>query len=163
MSSSQRPRRPSVSIYDYPEHLNPFNDDTHNQSQVHHEGKSSKESKHKFWTFGRSRKKRSNSFSIKSTWWVIWNKYLCACISLRDRIRVNICEDHARSSNVTWIKVGESSKILVAGLLNLNLHSRGFRLSIALLLGECSKDIYRLWCIKIPTHARPVIAQKFCP
>lgn len=69
MSSSQRSRRPSVSIYDYPEHLNPFNDDTTNsQSQVYHEGKSSKESKHKFWTFGRSRKKRSNSFSIKSTW-----------------------------------------------------------------------------------------------
>ncbi|XP_011264481.1 uncharacterized protein LOC105256345 [Camponotus floridanus] len=67
MSSSQRSRRPSVSIYDYPEHLNPFNDDTTNsQSQMHHEGKSSKESKHKFWTFGRSRKKRSNSFSIKS-------------------------------------------------------------------------------------------------
>ena len=70
MSSSQRARRPSVSIYDYPEHLNPFKDDTTNsQSQVHPEGtKSSKESKHKFWTFGRSRKKRSNSFSIKSTW-----------------------------------------------------------------------------------------------
>ncbi|EGI62226.1 PREDICTED: uncharacterized protein LOC105149301 [Acromyrmex echinatior] len=67
--SSSRPRRPSVSIYDYPEHLNPFNDDTTNsQSQVHHEGKSSKDSKHKFWTFGKSRKKRSNSFSIKSTW-----------------------------------------------------------------------------------------------
>ncbi|XP_011869588.1 PREDICTED: uncharacterized protein LOC105562983 [Vollenhovia emeryi] len=67
--SSSRPRRPSVSIYDYPEHLNPFNDDTaHSQPQMHHEGKSSKETKHKFWTFGRSRKKRSNSFSIKSTW-----------------------------------------------------------------------------------------------
>lgn len=67
--SSSRPRRPSVSIYDYPEHLNPFNDDTtSSQPQVHHEGKSSKESRHKFWTFGRSRKKRSNSFSIKSTW-----------------------------------------------------------------------------------------------
>ncbi|KAL0129574.1 hypothetical protein PUN28_001679 [Cardiocondyla obscurior] len=67
--SSSRPRRPSVSIYDYPEHLNPFNDDTANSHpQVHRESKSSKESKHKFWTFGRSRKKRSNSFSIKSTW-----------------------------------------------------------------------------------------------
>ncbi|KYM96798.1 PREDICTED: uncharacterized protein LOC108779066 [Cyphomyrmex costatus] len=67
--SSSRSRRPSVSIYDYPEHLNPFSDDTTNsQSQVQHEGKSSKDSKHKFWTFGRSRKKRSNSFSIKSTW-----------------------------------------------------------------------------------------------
>jgi len=67
--STSRPRRPSVSIYDYPEHLNPFNDDTTNsQPQVHHESKSSKDSKHKFWTFGRSRKKRSNSFSIKSTW-----------------------------------------------------------------------------------------------
>ncbi|XP_029156166.1 muscle M-line assembly protein unc-89-like [Nylanderia fulva] len=68
--STQRLRRPSVSIYDYPEHLNPFNDDTNSQLQVHHDNtsKSSKESKHKFWTFGRSRKKRSNSFSIKSTW-----------------------------------------------------------------------------------------------
>ncbi|XP_071578443.1 uncharacterized protein [Temnothorax nylanderi] len=68
--SSSRPRRPSVSIYDYPEHLNPFNDDTmtNSQPQVHHESKSSKESKHKLWTFGRTRKKRSNSFSIKSTW-----------------------------------------------------------------------------------------------
>ncbi|XP_011167600.1 uncharacterized protein LOC105201331 [Solenopsis invicta] len=76
MSSSSRPRRPSVSIYDYPEHLNPFNDDssdtTNSQPQMHRTleslGKSSKDSKHKFWTFGRSRKKRSNSFSIKSTW-----------------------------------------------------------------------------------------------
>ncbi|XP_077260001.1 uncharacterized protein LOC143896212 [Temnothorax americanus] len=69
--SSSRPRRPSVSIYDYPEHLNPFNDDamTTSQPQVHRESKSLKESsKHKFWTFGRTRKKRSNSFSIKSTW-----------------------------------------------------------------------------------------------
>ncbi|XP_012532948.1 uncharacterized protein LOC105834783 [Monomorium pharaonis] len=67
--SSSRSRRPSVSIYDYPEHLNPFNDDTtYSQPQVHRDGKSSKDSKHKFWTFGRSRKKRSNSFSIKSTW-----------------------------------------------------------------------------------------------
>ncbi|KAL6259906.1 hypothetical protein P5V15_009817 [Pogonomyrmex californicus] len=74
--SSSRPRRPSVSIYDYPEHLNPFNDDTTNsQPQVHHEGKSSKESKHKFWTFGRrDRKKRSNSFSIKSTWSGLFGK-----------------------------------------------------------------------------------------
>ncbi|XP_020292260.1 uncharacterized protein LOC109858943 [Pseudomyrmex gracilis] len=67
--SSPRPRRSSVSIYDYPEHLNPFNDDTtSSQPQMRHEIKSSKESRHKFWTFGRSRKKRSNSFSIKSTW-----------------------------------------------------------------------------------------------
>ncbi|KOC68596.1 hypothetical protein WH47_06387 [Habropoda laboriosa] len=63
-----RSRRPSVSIYDYPEHLNPFNDDIHTpQPTLPREGKS-KDSKHKFWTFGRSRKKRSNSFSIKSTW-----------------------------------------------------------------------------------------------
>ncbi|XP_076545274.1 piwi-like protein Siwi [Osmia lignaria lignaria] len=63
-----RSRRPSVSIYDYPEHLNPFNDEiTNAQPQLYRDGKT-KDSKHKFWTFGRSRKKRSNSFSIKSTW-----------------------------------------------------------------------------------------------
>lgn len=63
-----RSRRPSVSIYDYPEHLNPFNDEiTSAQPQLYRDGKT-KDSKHKFWTFGRSRKKRSNSFSIKSTW-----------------------------------------------------------------------------------------------
>lgn len=67
-------RRPSVSIYDYPEHLNPFNDDTTNPPTSHprlqreNSKSSAKEIKHKFWTFGRSRKKRSNSFSIKSTW-----------------------------------------------------------------------------------------------
>ncbi|XP_043669427.1 CUE domain-containing protein 5-like isoform X2 [Vespula pensylvanica] len=69
-------RRPSVSIYDYPEHLNPFNDDTTSPPSSHprlqrENSKTSgcpKEIKHKFWTFGRSRKKRSNSFSIKSTW-----------------------------------------------------------------------------------------------
>ncbi|EZA61548.1 hypothetical protein DMN91_004313 [Ooceraea biroi] len=68
--SSSKPRRPIISIYNYPEHLNPFNDDATNpQPQTHQESKSSsKESKHKFWTFGRSRKKRSNSFSLKSTW-----------------------------------------------------------------------------------------------
>ncbi|XP_006616750.1 uncharacterized protein LOC102675133 [Apis dorsata] len=61
-------RRSSISIHDYPEHLNPFNDDiTSTQSYFYHDGKA-KDSKHKFWTFGRSRKKRSNSFSIKSTW-----------------------------------------------------------------------------------------------
>ncbi|CAL7945602.1 unnamed protein product [Xylocopa violacea] len=63
-----RSRRPSVSIHDYPEHLNPFSDDiTSTQSYLYHDGKA-KDPKHKFWTFGKSRKKRSNSFSIKSTW-----------------------------------------------------------------------------------------------
>ncbi|KAI4490211.1 hypothetical protein M0802_010845 [Mischocyttarus mexicanus] len=70
-------RRPSISIHDYPEHLNPFNDDTaksqlpttnHPRLQRENSKSSAKEMKHKFWTFGRSRKKRSNSFSIKSTW-----------------------------------------------------------------------------------------------
>ncbi|XP_032670479.1 uncharacterized protein LOC116843815 [Odontomachus brunneus] len=66
---STRTRRPSVSIYDYPEHLNPFNEDiTNSQPPAYREGKTPKESRHKFWTFGRSRKKRSHSFSIKSTW-----------------------------------------------------------------------------------------------
>lgn len=65
-------RRSSISIHDYPEHLNPFNDDiTSTQSYFYHDGKA-KDSKHKFWTFGRSRKKRSNSFSIKSTWWILF-------------------------------------------------------------------------------------------
>lgn len=63
-----RSRRPSVTIYDYPEHLNPFNEEiTNTQPHMYRDGKS-KDPKHKFWTFGRSRKKRSNSFSIKSTW-----------------------------------------------------------------------------------------------
>lgn len=65
----------------------------------------------------------------------------------------DICrhENHTRSSNVYEShKIDEYSKISVAGLLNLNLLSR-FRLSIALLLGECPKDTCRLWCIKIPT------------
>ncbi|XP_043280282.1 uncharacterized protein [Venturia canescens] len=71
-------RRPSISIYDYPEDLNPFNDDstttatttTNGTKKINHEAKNSvKDSKHKFWTFGRSKKKqRSNSFSIKTTW-----------------------------------------------------------------------------------------------
>ncbi|XP_012171700.1 uncharacterized protein LOC100648112 [Bombus terrestris] len=61
-------RRPSISIHDYPEHLNPFSDDiTNAQPYFYRDGKT-KDSKHKFWTFGRSRKKRSNSFSIKGTW-----------------------------------------------------------------------------------------------
>lgn len=70
-----RSKRPSISIYDYPKHLNPFNDDTttsppspHPTLQRENSKSSTKETKHKFWTFGRSRKKRSNSFSIKSTW-----------------------------------------------------------------------------------------------
>ncbi|XP_076182816.1 uncharacterized protein LOC143154761 [Ptiloglossa arizonensis] len=67
-------RRPTVSIYNYPEHLNPFNDEiTNNQPQIYREGKT-KETKHKFWTFGRTRKKRSNSFSIKSTWSGLFGK-----------------------------------------------------------------------------------------
>ncbi|XP_014472171.1 PREDICTED: uncharacterized protein LOC106743139 [Dinoponera quadriceps] len=66
---STRTRRPSISIYDYPEHLNPFNDDiTNSQPPIYREGKTPKEPRNKFWTFGRSRKKRSHSFSIKSTW-----------------------------------------------------------------------------------------------
>ncbi|KAK9302238.1 hypothetical protein QLX08_005684 [Tetragonisca angustula] len=62
-------RRPSISIHDYPEHLNPFSGDdiTSTQPYFYRDAKT-KDSKHKFWTFGRSRKKRSNSFSIKSTW-----------------------------------------------------------------------------------------------
>ncbi|XP_043258220.1 uncharacterized protein LOC122400702 [Colletes gigas] len=67
-------RRPSVSIYDYPEHLNPFSDEiTNNQPRMYRDGKT-KDSKHKFWTFGRTRKKRSNSFSIKSTWSGLFGK-----------------------------------------------------------------------------------------
>lgn len=71
MSSSRGTGRPAASVHDYPEHLNPFsNDGTSPQPrQTQQESKSSpKESKRKFWTFGRSRKKRSNSFSLKSTW-----------------------------------------------------------------------------------------------
>ncbi|XP_012233674.2 uncharacterized protein [Linepithema humile] len=90
--SSSRPRRPSVSICDYPEHLNPFNDGTTNsQSQVNHESKSSKELKHKFWTFGRSRKKRSNSFSIKSTWNGLFGK------------RKEPCEGVEKKSTITTV------------------------------------------------------------
>lgn len=75
-------RRPSVSIYDYPEDLNPFKDEENNDDVVLRKSNNSvingdarldnkEHNKHKFWTFGRSRKKRSNSFSIKSTWLVI--------------------------------------------------------------------------------------------
>lgn len=61
-------RRPSISVHDYPEHLNPFNDEIANiQPHLYRDGKT-KDAKHKFWTFGRSKKKRSHSFSIKSTW-----------------------------------------------------------------------------------------------
>ncbi|XP_017884639.1 uncharacterized protein LOC108627739 [Ceratina calcarata] len=61
-------RRPIVSVYDYPEHLNPFNDEIANvQPHLYRDGKT-KDAKHKFWTFGRGKKKRSHSFSIKSTW-----------------------------------------------------------------------------------------------
>ncbi|XP_031829631.1 uncharacterized protein LOC116425710 [Nomia melanderi] len=69
-----RSRRPSVSIYDYPEHLNPFNDEVTNMQPPMYRDEKTKESKHKFWTFGRSRKKRSNSFSIKSTWSGLFGK-----------------------------------------------------------------------------------------
>ncbi|KZC11751.1 PREDICTED: uncharacterized protein LOC107189930 [Dufourea novaeangliae] len=63
-----RSRCSSVSSNDYPEHLNPFNEEiTNMQPPMYRDGKT-KDTKHKFWTFGRSRKKRSNSFSIKSTW-----------------------------------------------------------------------------------------------
>lgn len=63
-------RRPSISIHNYPEHLNPFNDNSCSvPSQIHKDNKSTeKETKHKFWSFGKGRKKRSHSFSIKSTW-----------------------------------------------------------------------------------------------
>ena len=68
-------RRPSVSIYDYPEELNPFKDEsTTPTTPIQINGQKScvkepKEPKNKFWTFGRSKKKqRSNSFSIKSKW-----------------------------------------------------------------------------------------------
>lgn len=61
-------RRSNVSIYNYPEHLNPFNEETSSPQPQNHQESKSKDTKHKFWTFGRSRKKRSNSFSIKSTW-----------------------------------------------------------------------------------------------
>ncbi|XP_054007570.1 muscle M-line assembly protein unc-89-like isoform X1 [Hylaeus anthracinus] len=70
-----RSRRPSVSIYDYPEHLNPFNDEiTNNQPRVVYRDGKTKDTKNKFWTFGRTRKKRSNSFSIKSTWSGLFGK-----------------------------------------------------------------------------------------
>ncbi|XP_078036021.1 uncharacterized protein LOC144469510 [Augochlora pura] len=69
-----QPRRPKVSIYDYPEHLNPFNDELNNIQPHTYQDAKSKDSKHKFWTFGRSRKKRSNSFSIKSTWSGLFGK-----------------------------------------------------------------------------------------
>lgn len=60
-------RRPRVSIDDYPEHLNPFSEEiTNAQPQIYRDEKT-KDSKHKFWTFGRSRKKRSNSFYMKLT------------------------------------------------------------------------------------------------
>lgn len=61
-------RRSSISIHDYPEHLNPFSDDITNTQPYFYCDAKTKDSKHKFWTFGRSRKKRSNSFSIKNTW-----------------------------------------------------------------------------------------------
>lgn len=78
MHSLNQSRRPSVSIYEYPEDLNPFKDDEMDQVELrkpyiplNNEKSGTKEHKHKFWTFGKSRKKRSNSFSIKSTWYII--------------------------------------------------------------------------------------------
>ncbi|XP_074098064.1 uncharacterized protein LOC141526834 [Cotesia typhae] len=104
-------RRPSISIHEYPEDLNPFKDETEdsedqvilrrplprvskinnnsnnnfnsnnsngNSNNLHNNNSQlkdkDKDSKNKFWTFGRSRKKRSNSFSIKSTWNGIFGK-----------------------------------------------------------------------------------------
>ncbi|XP_063984982.1 serine/arginine repetitive matrix protein 1-like [Diachasmimorpha longicaudata] len=68
-------RRPSVTIYDYPEDLNPFKDDN---EEVSHKlpvnSTREKDDKKKFWTFGRNKKKRSHSFSIKSTWNGIFGK-----------------------------------------------------------------------------------------
>ncbi|KAK0166193.1 hypothetical protein PV328_004634 [Microctonus aethiopoides] len=79
--SLNQPRRPSVSIYEYPEDLNPFKDDEMEQVELrkpyiplNNEKSGTKEHKQKFWTFGKSRKKRSNSFSIKSTWNGIFGK-----------------------------------------------------------------------------------------
>ncbi|XP_046602845.1 putative uncharacterized protein DDB_G0292292 isoform X1 [Neodiprion virginianus] len=72
-----RPRRPSVSIHDYPEDLNPFKDAANTpamQSAVSVELRQGKEPKNKFWTFGRSKKKRSNSFSVKSAWSGLFGK-----------------------------------------------------------------------------------------
>ncbi|XP_012275690.1 muscle M-line assembly protein unc-89 isoform X2 [Orussus abietinus] len=75
-----RLRKPSISVYDYPEHLNPFKDDEKAskdaRTTVNGDAKLApvKEPKSKFWTFGRSRKKRSNSFSIKSTWSGLFGK-----------------------------------------------------------------------------------------
>ncbi|XP_076680532.1 uncharacterized protein LOC143375393 isoform X2 [Andrena cerasifolii] len=69
-----RSRRPTVSIYDYPQHLNPFNEEITSNTQARLCDGKTKEPKHKFWTFGRSRKKRSNSFSIKSTWSGLFGK-----------------------------------------------------------------------------------------
>lgn len=69
-----QPRRTKVSIYNYPEHLNPFNEELNNVQPQTYQDTKTKDSKHKFWTFGRSRKKRSNSFSIKSTWSGLFGK-----------------------------------------------------------------------------------------
>ncbi|XP_043463893.1 uncharacterized protein LOC122499538 [Leptopilina heterotoma] len=68
---SRPSRRPSISIHDYPEHLNPFNDNNPSanmQMRKDNNKSTEKETKHKFWSFGKGRKKRSHSFSIKSTW-----------------------------------------------------------------------------------------------
>ncbi|XP_037968676.2 uncharacterized protein LOC105390830 [Plutella xylostella] len=60
MAAATGPRK-SVSIYDYPEHLNPFHDDDHHN-------------KIRFWTLGKSRLQRSNSITfqgikdLKNSW-----------------------------------------------------------------------------------------------
>uniref|UniRef100_A0A0C9PR75 Uncharacterized protein n=1 Tax=Fopius arisanus TaxID=64838 RepID=A0A0C9PR75_9HYME len=65
-------RRPSVTIYDYPEDLNPFRDDNEEVRKL--PVTATRDEKKKFWTFGRNKKKRSHSFSIKSTWNGIFGK-----------------------------------------------------------------------------------------
>ncbi|CAD6243810.1 GSCOCG00013150001-RA-CDS [Cotesia congregata] len=69
-------RRPSISTHEYPEDLNPFKDETEDSEDqvILRRPLPHKDTKNKFWTFGRSRKKRSNSFSIKSTWNGIFGK-----------------------------------------------------------------------------------------
>ncbi|XP_015116619.1 uncharacterized protein LOC107040868 [Diachasma alloeum] len=73
-------RRPSITIYDYPEDLNPFKDDNEEVSnKLPVNGSREREDKKKFWTFGRNKKKRSHSFSIKSTWNGIFGKKKESC------------------------------------------------------------------------------------
>lgn len=75
MAAATGPRK-SVSIYDYPEHLNPFHDDDHHN-------------KIRFWTLGKSRLQRSNSITfqgikdLKNSWYV-HKCYSCPCFSVKD-------------------------------------------------------------------------------